>query len=103
MKGIRFQNYVYKIFLEWKESSFSEVFRCLECNFSNFRQYLISCAENNVGFVCEVAGQPLNSETELLLQYGEGDMVISAIPAGSKSAAAKILAAIAIVAFLVWL
>ena len=79
-------------------SSFSEVFRCLECNFSNFRQYLISCAENNVGFVCEVAGQPLNSETELLLQYGEGDMVISSVPAGSKSAGAKILAAIAIIA-----
>lgn len=77
-------------------NSFSEVFRCLECNFSNFRQYLISCAENNVGFVCEVAGNPLNSEAELLLEYGEGDMVISAIPAGSKSAAAKILAAIAI-------
>lgn len=79
-------------------SSFSEVLRCLECNFSNFRQYLISCAENNVGFVCEVAGQPLNSETELLLQYGEGDMVISTVPAGSKSAGAKILAAIAIIA-----
>ena len=77
-------------------SSFSEVFRCLECNFSNFRQYLISCAENNVGFVCEVAGNPLNSEAELLLEYGEGDMVISAIPAGSKSAVAKIFAAIAI-------
>lgn len=79
-------------------SSFSEVFRCLECNFSNFRQYLVSCVENNVGFVCEVAGNPLNSETELLLQYGEGDMVITPIPAGSKSAGAKILAAIAIVA-----
>ena len=77
-------------------SSFSEVFRCLECNFSNFRQYLISCVDNNVGFVCEVAGRPLNSETELLLEYGEGDMVITSIPAGSKSAAAKILAAIAI-------
>ena len=77
-------------------SSFSEVLRCLECNFSNFRQYLISCAENNVGFVCQVAGNPLNSEAELLLEYGEGDMVISAIPAGSKSAAGKILAAIAL-------
>lgn len=79
-------------------SSFSEVLRCLECNFSNFRQYLISCAENNVGFVCEVAGRPLNSEPELLLQYGEGDMVISTVPAGSKSAGQKILAAIAIIA-----
>ena len=81
-------------------SSFSEVLRCLECNFSNFRQYLISCAENNVGFVCQVAGNPLNSEAELLLEYGEGDMVISAVPAGSKSAAGKILAAIAIAALI---
>lgn len=83
-------------------SSFSEVFRCLECNFSNFRQYLISCAENNVGFVCEVAGNPLNSEAELLLEYGEGDMIISPIPAGSKSAAGKILAAIAIAALIIY-
>jgi predicted phage tail protein len=79
-------------------TTFPEVFRCLECNFSNFREYLISCAENNVGFVCEVAGSSLQSEKELLLEYKEGDMIISAIPAGSKSAGQKILAAIAIIA-----
>ncbi len=83
-------------------SSFSEVLRCLESNFSDFRKYLISCAENNVGFVCQVAGNPLNSEAELLLEYGEGDMVISPVPAGSKSAAGKILAAIAIAALIIY-
>ena len=77
-------------------NSFSEVFRCLECNFSDFRKYLISCDEKNIGFVCEVAGAPLKSETELLLEYREGDMVITPLPMGSKSGGAKILAAIAI-------
>ena len=77
--------------------SFPEVFRCLECNYPNFRNYLIECCENNIGFVCEVAGKPLETEKELLLEYREGDMIITALPAGSKSGGAKILAAIAIV------
>lgn len=81
-------------------TSFSEVFRCLECNFPEVRKYLIDCEERNIGFVCEVAGTPLNSEAELLLEYKEGDMVISAIPSGSKSGGGKILAAIAIIAVL---
>ena len=84
-------------------NSFSEVLRCLECNFSNFREYLNSCAENNIGFVCEVAGKPLKSEAELLLQYREGDMLISPLPMGSKSGGAKILAAIAITMLAVYL
>lgn len=77
-------------------NSFSEVFRCLECNFSDFRKYLVSCEEKNIGFVCEVAGNPLNSEAELLLEYREGDMIITPLPMGSKSGGGKILAAIAI-------
>ena len=81
-------------------NSFSEVFRCLEGNFSNFRKYLMSCEENNIGFVCEVAGAPLKSEAELLLEYKEGDMVITPLPMGSKSGGAKILAAIAITALI---
>ena len=81
-------------------NSFSEVLRCLECNFSNFREYLNSCAENNIGFVCEVAGKPLKSEAELLLQYREGDMLISPLPMGSKSGGGKILAALAVTALI---
>ena len=77
--------------------SFSEVFRCLQCNYPELRKYLIDCEERNIGFVCEVAGSPLNSEAELLLEYNEGDMVITPLPMGSKSGGAKILAAVAIV------
>ena len=83
-------------------TSFSEVFRCLECNFPEVRKYLIDCEERNIGFVCEVAGTPLNSEAELLLEYKEGDMVISSIPAGSKSGGGKILAAVALIAIAVY-
>lgn len=79
-------------------NSFSEVFRCLECNFPEVRKYLIDCEERNIGFVCEVAGTPLNSEAELLLEYKEGDMIVTPLPMGSKSGGGKILAAIAIVA-----
>ena len=77
-------------------NSFSEALRCLECNFPSIRKYLIECEEKNIGFVCEVAGTPLNSEAELLLEYNEGDMTISPLPMGSKSGGGKILAAIAI-------
>lgn len=78
-------------------NSFSEAIRCLECNFPSIRQYLIECEEKNIGFVCEVAGDPLNNEAELLLEYKEGDMAITPLPMGSKSGGGKILAAIAIV------
>lgn len=79
-------------------TSFSEALRCLECNFPTIRKYFIECDERNVGFVCEVAGTPLNNEAELLLEYNEGDMIITPLPMGSKSGGGKILAAIAVVA-----
>lgn len=82
-------------------NSFSDVFRCLECNYPEIRQYLIECDEKNIGFVCEVAGTPLESEKELLLQYSTGDMVITPLPAGSKSGGGKLLAALAIVALII--
>ena len=82
-------------------NSFSEVVRCLECNFPDFRQYLTSCEENNIGFVCEVEGTPLKSETELFLEYREGDMIITPLPMGSKTGGGKILAALAITALII--
>ena len=82
-------------------SSFPEVFKCLEANYPELKNYLIDCHEKDVGFICKVAGEGLSDETELSLLYPAGDMYISPQPAGSKSAGAKILAAIAIVAIVV--
>lgn len=77
--------------------SFSDVFRCLNGNFPEMQKYLIECDEKGIGFTCEVAGTPVVDERELLLQYPEGAMVISAVPAGSKSGGMKILAGIIII------
>lgn len=76
----------------------SDVFRCLECNFPELRQYLIDCHEKDIGFLCQVGHKGLDDEEELLLSLQEGDVYISPQPAGSKSALGKILAAVAIIA-----
>ena len=81
---------------EMVADSFSDVFRCLKCNFDGFMPYLQECHEKNIGFLLEVEGKPIRSEAEALLLYKEGDMVITSIPAGSKSGAGKILAAVAV-------
>lgn len=76
----------------------SDVFRCLECNFPELREYLMECHEKDIGFLCQIGDEGLQDEEELLLSLGEGDVYISPQPAGSKSGLGKILAAIAIVA-----
>lgn len=82
--------------LEIAAASPSDVFRCLECNFPRFREYLLECHEKGVQFLCSLAGEFLD-EKELLMNYGEGDMVLTPVPAGSKSGIAKLLAAIVII------
>lgn len=73
-----------------------EVFQCLDMNFPEFKQYLIDSHENAVGFHIEIGGQEVGEPEELLLTIGEGDMIVTPIPAGSKSGGGKILAAIAL-------
>lgn len=81
---------------EMVADSFVEVFRCLKCNFNGLMPYLQECHEKNIGFLCEVEGKPLKSEEEFMLLYKEGDMIITPLPAGSKSGAGKLLAAVAV-------
>jgi len=82
--------------------SVADVWRCLNCNFPELREYLTECHEKNIGFLCQVGDKGLDDEEEMLLKMGEGDIFISPQPAGSKSGLGKILAAIAIVAIVVW-
>jgi len=84
-----------------KASSMADVFRCLEGNFPEMREYLLECHEKQIGFLCQEGSEALQNEEELLLSLGEGDIYISPQPAGSKSGVGKILAAIAIVALVV--
>ena len=71
--------------------SFGEAIACLEVNFPEFRQYLVDSDNRGIGFVCQVNDNYIQEEEELLLQYNEGDMVISAVPAGSGGGFGKIL------------
>lgn len=81
-----------------KAKTTADIFRNLECNFPEMRQYLMECHEKDIGFLCQVGDEALQDEEELLLSLGKGDVYISPQPAGSKSGIGKILAAIAIVA-----
>lgn len=77
----------------------AEVFQCFEANFPDFRKYLLDCHERDVGFTVEVEGEKISAE-ECLLNLEKGDIIITPIPAGSKSAFGKILAAVALVAII---
>lgn len=75
--------------------SFAEAIRCLDCNFPEFRQYMIESEDRGIGFVCGVSGTAIQDERELLLEdKNEGDFTISAVPAGSKKAAKIIIGAV---------
>ncbi|OUT93511.1 MAG: hypothetical protein CBB96_07675 [Gammaproteobacteria bacterium TMED36] len=76
----------------------ADAIRCLEANIGDkFRKYLIGCHEEDTGFLIDVADNTFDNETELLMPMHEGDITITPMPAGSKSALGKILAAIIII------
>ena len=81
--------------------SVKDALRLLNANNSELKKYLIDAAECDIGFHIEVGGQELDNALECLLPLREGDIIITPIPAGSKSGGGKILAAIAIVAFMI--
>ena len=78
--------------------SVADVWRCLNANFPELHKFLIDCHEKDVGFICKVGEKSLEKDEELLLKMKKGDVFISPQPAGSKSAFAKILAAVLIIA-----
>jgi len=94
--GIRFGSF-WEIEAEYP----ADIFKCIACNYPQFRDYLVECHENNIGFTFSVADQEFTSEQQLLMNLSEGAIIITPVPAGSKSGGAKILAAIAIVALTV--
>lgn len=63
--------------------SFVDVFRAIECQRPEMRQYLVDCHEKKIGFIMHVEDKPLQSEEEILLHFEEGDMYISPAPEGS--------------------
>ena len=75
-----------------------DIFKLIDCQRPGFKQYLFDCYENGTDFTLQ-RGKEFVGEEELLLSVGREDIIITPIPAGSKSGIGKILAAIAIIAF----
>jgi predicted phage tail protein len=73
-----------------------DAIRLINANNPEFKPYLIKCMEDNIDFSITVHGKELVDARECLLPLKEGDIIITPIPAGSKSGGAKILAAAAI-------
>jgi len=80
-------------------SSVKEALLLIGANYPEFKKYLVDSHQAGVGFAIDVAGIQVEEEEDIILPLLEGDITIMSIPAGSKSAGAKILAAIAIIAF----
>ena len=73
-----------------------DIFKLIECQRAGFKQYLIDCHENGTDFTMK-RGEEFVGEEELHLSVGNEDIIITPVPAGSKSGIGKILAAIAII------
>jgi len=79
-------------------SNIKDIFKLIDCQTPGFRKYLIDAAEAGVGFEIQRGNDFLEEPEELLLSLNSEDIVITEVPSGSKSAGAKILAAVAIIA-----
>lgn len=78
-----------------------DIFKLIDCQTPGFRNHLVEAANAGVGYEIQRAGEFLENAEELLLSLNNEDIIITEVPAGSKSGGQKILAAIAIIAVLV--
>lgn len=81
---------------EFYVDSFSDTFRLLQANFPDFKKFLIECEEKNIGFTLQRGEEFINDEDDLLVPLKDEDLIIAAVPVGSKSGMGKIFAALAI-------
>lgn len=80
--------------------SVKDALRLLNANNPEIRKYLIDAAESDIGFHIQVGDNEIEFVEECLLPLRNGDIVITPVPAGSKSGGAKILTAALIAAVL---
>jgi len=78
-------------------SNIRDIFKLIECQTPGFRKYLVDAAEAGVGFEIQRGEEFLEKPDELFLSLNNEDIIITEVPAGSKSAGSKILAALAII------
>ena len=64
-------------------NSFEDALRCLSGNFDDFKNYLADCYDKGIYFYWKVNDHTITTPDELFLQYPEGAMVITPVPAGA--------------------
>ena len=80
---------------EMDASTGADVFRCIYANRPEFKSYLVDCVDKGIDLNVKYLEKDLDEEG-MLQTLKEGDVVVSIIPAGSKSGLQKILAAVAL-------
>ena len=87
----------------WHTNCFNirDVFKLIECQTPGFRKHIVDAAEAGVEYEIKRGGEFLDYQEELLISLNDDDVIITEVPAGSKSGGAKILAAI-IITYLTW-
>jgi predicted phage tail protein len=84
-------------------TNIKDIFKLIDCQTPGFRNHLVEAANAGVGYEIQRAGEFLESEEELLLSLNNEDIIITEVPAGSKSGGQKILAAVLLVAVAIML
>ena len=74
-----------------------DIFKLIDCQTPGFRQYLIEAADAGVEFEIK-KGEEFVGEEDLLLSLSSDDIIITEVPAGSKSGGAKLLIGAALIA-----
>jgi len=71
--------------------NYGEIIRNIDCNRPGFKEYLAECHRDGIGFTINFAGKYIEEERELFTPLKEGDITITAVPAGSKSEMGQII------------
>ena len=77
-----------------------DIFKLIDCQTPGFHQYLLKAAEAGVDFQIQRGEELLSEPEELLLDLRDEDIIITEVPAGSKTGGGKLFAALAMVALM---
>ena len=100
MQTVRLNGNIAKFGEVWETdcSNIRNIFKLIDCQTPGFRQYIINAGHAGIGFEIQKGSEFLEYSEEMLMSIGNEDIIITEVPAGSKSGGAKILAALAIAA-----
>ena len=84
-------------------TNIKDIFKLIDCQTPGFRNHLVEAANAGVGYEIQRAGEFLENAEELLLSLNNEDIIITEVPAGSKSGGQKILAAVVLIAVAIML